>query len=130
MYSVLMEGMHASRELPSKYDIKRKSARFFQRYRQNDDEQDLLMAAVYAVSEANAIGELVVSAPAYESCAILPGVLEYGEEICRFPHRQTIRSIAVAGLIGMLIATNSPTPEKTPNYQKELCSACAMTAAA
>lgn len=93
-------------------------------------EIKLLYAYAYAVSEENAAGGVVVTAPTCGASGVLPAVLYYMKEKYRFPERDIVRALAVAGLAGNLIRTNASVSGAECGCQAEIGSACVMAAAA
>lgn len=61
-------------------------------------------AGVYAyaleVSEENASGAKIVTAPTCGSCGVLPAVLTYLKEVYKISEVKILRALATAGLIG------------------------------
>ena len=93
-------------------------------------EQSLLFAFGLAVSEENAAGGKIVTAPTCGSSGVLPAVLFYlnREEYLREP--KIIKALATAGLIGNLVKTNASISGAEVGCQGEIGTACAMAAGA
>ena len=92
--------------------------------------QGLLSAYALAVSEENAAGGQVVTAPTCGSCGVLPSVLRYLKETLRCPEASILRALATAGLIGNLIKHNASISGAQVGCQGEVGAACAMAAGA
>lgn len=90
----------------------------------------LLFAFALAVSEENAAGGRIVTAPTCGSSGVLPGVLFYlnGEE--NLSESKILRALATAGLIGNLVKFNASISGAEVGCQGEIGTACAMAAAA
>ena len=73
---------------------------------------------------------MVVTAPTCGASGVLPAVLYYMKEKYRFPERDIVRALAVAGLAGNLIRTNASVSGAECGCQAEIGSACVMAAAA
>jgi len=87
-------------------------------------------AYAFAVSEENAAGGIIVTAPTCGSCGILPAVLLYMQEKKGFSDDDIIRALATAGIIGNIIKTNASISGAECGCQAEVGSACSMAAAA
>lgn len=91
---------------------------------------ELLYAYALAVSEENASGGIVVTAPTCGSSGVLPAVLRYVQEITRCTDDALLRALATAGLIGNLVKENASISGAEVGCQGEVGVACAMAAAA
>ena len=90
----------------------------------------LLYAYALAVSEENASGGVVVTAPTCGSSGVLPAVLRYMQEITRCSDDALLRALATAGLVGNLVKHNASISGAEVGCQGEVGAACAMAAAA
>lgn len=135
MNSSIEKGLQAKGVLPGPLKMKRKA---FELYHQNkhDDmpeltENRLLSSYAFAVSEENASGGMVVTAPTCGACGVLPAVLYYLKGKYNFiSDQKVIEALAVAGLIGNLIKYNASISGAVAGCQAEIGSACSMAAAA
>ncbi|MBQ5725134.1 MAG: L-serine ammonia-lyase, iron-sulfur-dependent, subunit alpha, partial [Clostridia bacterium] len=84
----------------------------------------------FAVSEQNADCGRIVTAPTCGSCGVLPAVLIYMQEKNGFTDHDILRALAVAGLVGDLVATNASISGAECGCQAEVGTACSMAAAA
>lgn len=91
---------------------------------------ELLYAYALAVSEENASGGVVVTAPTCGSSGVLPAVLRYVQEITACSDDAVLRALATAGLIGNLVKHNASISGAEVGCQGEVGVACAMAAAA
>jgi len=89
-----------------------------------------LYAYALAVSEENASGGLVVTAPTCGSSGVVPAVLRYVQEITGCSDDAILRALATAGLIGNLVKHNASISGAEVGCQGEVGVACAMAAAA
>ena len=87
-------------------------------------------AYALAVSEENAAGGIVVTAPTCGAAGVLPAVLKTMQETFHFRDIRIIRALATAGLIGNLVKTNGSISGAEVGCQGEVGTACAMAAAA
>ncbi len=93
-------------------------------------ENRLVCAYAFAVSEENASGGTIVTAPTCGACGVLPAVLTYSQERKGYSDEQIIAALATAGLIGNLIKTNASISGAECGCQAEIGSACCMATAA
>ncbi len=83
-----------------------------------------------AVSEENAGGGRIVTAPTCGSCGVLPGVLYYLQQEYRIPEIRIQRAILTAGLVGNIVKSNGSISGAEVGCQGEVGVACAMAGAA
>lgn len=93
-------------------------------------ENRVTCAYAFAVSEQNASGETIVTAPTCGAAGVLPAVLYYMQKKKGLSDTQVLRALATAGLIGNLIKTNASISGAECGCQVEIGSACAMASAA
>ena len=93
-------------------------------------ENRLVCAYAFAVSEQNAAGKVIVTAPTCGACAVVPSVLRYMQEKRGFSDEQIIRALAVGGIIGDLVKANASISGAECGCQAEIGTACSMAAAA
>lgn len=93
-------------------------------------ENRMVCSFAFAVSEQNASGEQIVTAPTCGAAGVLPAVLYYQQQKNRYSDREILQALATAGLIGNLIKTNASISGAECGCQAEIGSACAMAAAA
>lgn len=93
-------------------------------------ENRLVCAYAYAVSEENASGGTIVTAPTCGASGVLPAVLYYMQERKGFTDHQVLEALATAGLIGNIIKTNASISGAECGCQAEIGSACSMASAA
>ncbi|WP_278281374.1 L-serine ammonia-lyase, iron-sulfur-dependent, subunit alpha [Clostridium sp. BL-8] len=67
----------------------------------------MVCAYAFAVSEQNAAGGTIVTAPTCGASGVVPAVLSYMQEKKHVTDEQIIRALAVGGLIGNLIKQNA-----------------------
>ncbi len=119
--------------LPGELKLPRKSFSFFLKARQDRgsfQRANLLFAYSLAVSEENAAGGQIVTAPTCGSCGVLPAVLYYLQETNHLPEKTILQALATAGLIGNLVKTNGSISGAEVGCQGEIGTACAMAAGA
>ena len=134
MKSAMEEGLRAEGELYGGLHVKRK-ARHLLAQRHIDEnaetrENRLVCAYAFALSEQNAAGGDVVTAPTCGSCGILPAVLRYVSERRGLGEEAILHALATAGLMGNLVKTNASISGAECGCQAEVGTACAMAASA
>lgn len=89
----------------------------------------LLTSFAYAVSENNASGEMIVTAPTCGSAGIIPSILYYEEKINKIDRKKIIDSLKVGGIFGNLAKKNASISGAIGGCQAEIGVASAMGAA-
>lgn len=84
----------------------------------------------FAVSEQNASGNRIVTAPTCGASGVVPAVLYYMQLKHGYTDRDILKALATAGLIGNLVKTNASISGAECGCQAEVGTACAMAAAA
>ena len=133
MKASIKNGLRAEGILPGGLEVQRK-ARFLFSQRHIDEspetrENRIVCAYAYAVSEENAAGGTIVTAPTCGASGVLPAVMAYMQEKKGFTDRDVVRALAAAGLMGNLIKTNASISGAECGCQAEIGSACSMAAA-
>lgn len=134
MQNAINEGLSKSGKLPGGLEVERK-AQFLHSQRHIDEspqtrENRLVCSYAFAVSEQNADCGVIVTAPTCGSCGVLPAVLKYMQDKNNFADEDVLRALAVAGLIGNIVATNASISGAECGCQAEVGTACSMAAAA
>lgn len=93
-------------------------------------ENRLVCSYAFAVSEQNACGETIVTAPTCGASGVLPAVLFYEQGKKGFSDDEIVNALATASVIGNLIKTNASISGAECGCQAEIGSACSMAAAA
>jgi len=126
-------GLENEGVLPGPLGIRRKASSYFVRSKtmgKHLQNTSRLFAYALAVSEENASGGIVVTAPTCGSSGILPSVLHFLQDSFQFTDQKIIRALATAGLVGNLIKENASISGAEVGCQGEVGSACAMASAA
>ncbi len=134
MKQTIQDGLSASGVLDGGLGVERK-AKYLYRQRHIDEsditkENRLVCAYAFAVSEQNAGGGIVVTAPTCGACAVLPSVLKYMQESRGFTDDYIVRALAAAGVVGNLVKTNASISGAECGCQAEIGTACSMASAA
>jgi L-serine dehydratase len=135
MQTSIIKGLSENGILPGPLKMKRKAKTLFEQRRQSMapeiNENIIVSSYAFAVSEENAAGGTIVTAPTCGACGVLPAVLYHGLQKHDFISKQEIiEGLAVAGLIGNLIKHNASISGAVAGCQAEIGSACSMAASA
>lgn len=135
MKQAVEKGIHTRGILPGPLKMKRKAYDLYHNLRDDEypeiTENRLVSSYAFAVSEENASGGIIVTAPTCGASGVLPAVLYYMHQKHKAVTKErVIRGLAVAGLIGNLIKYNASISGAVAGCQAEIGSACSMAAAA
>lgn len=133
MVAAVERGLDAEGVLPGPLNLRRKAAAYYVKatgYKDNLRTRGLVFAYALAVSEENASGGRIVTAPTCGSCGVLPGVLYHLWKSKDFSEIRILRALATAGLIGNIVKQNASISGAEVGCQGEVGVACAMAAAA
>ncbi len=133
MKEAVYRGIRKDGELKGGLGVRRK-AMYLNRQRHMDESKETrenrkVCAYAFAVSEENAGGGTIVTAPTCGACGVLPAVLLYKQEQMGFSDRDVLKGLAAAGIIGNVIKTNASISGAECGCQAEIGSACSMAAA-
>ena len=133
MCEAIERGIDAEGVLPGPLHLARKAASYYVKatgYRDNVRTRALVFAYALAVSEENAAGGRIVTAPTCGSCGVLPSVLYHVGKSKNFSEPRILRALATAGLFGNVAKHNASISGAEVGCQGEVGVACAMAAAA
>lgn len=133
MVSSIKKGMDTESILPGELKLKRKSHSYnikSNNYTGPNRHRTLLYSYALAVSEQNAGGGIIVTAPTCGACGALPAVLYQQQKIYKLSETQILKALATAGLIGNLVKWNASISGAEAGCQAEIGTACAMASAA
>lgn len=133
MVAAVERGLDAEGVLPGPLNLRRKAAAYYVKasgYKDNLRSRGLVFAYALAVSEENASGGMIVTAPTCGSCGVLPGVLYHLWKGKDFSEMRILRALATAGLVGNVVKQNASISGAEVGCQGEVGVACAMAAAA
>lgn len=133
MKEAIDRGIRRDDILPGELKLKRKAWTMYRhagRAGYHLSKTGQLAAYALAVSEENAGGGVIVTAPTCGSCGVLPAVLNYMQEVTGCSDTVIYDALATAGLIGNLIKHNASISGAEAGCQAEIGAACAMAAAA
>lgn len=133
MKASVERGLEHEGILPGPLHISRKAPSYFIKatgYSPNIQTRGLVFAYALAVSEENASGGEIVTAPTCGSCGVVPAVLYHLQKSRRFTNQRITRALAVAGLVGNVAKSNASISGAEAGCQAEVGVACAMAASA
>lgn len=133
MQQSVERGLDREGVLPGPLGLRRRAATYHVRasgYKSNLQSRGLVFAYALAVSEENASGGEIVTAPTCGSCGVLPAVLYHLQKSRGFSDARIHRALATAGLIGNIVKHNASIAGAEVGCQGEVGVACAMAAAA
>ena len=119
--------------LPGPLHLRRKAASYYIKvaaYKDNLRTRGLVFSYALAVSEENASGGKIVTAPTCGSCGVLPAVLYHSWRSRDFSETRILHALATAGLIGNVVKENASISGAEVGCQGEVGVACAMASAA
>ena len=133
MKAAVERGVEAEGVLPGGLGVRRKAVSYYVHaagYAQSLKSRGLVYAYALAVSEENASGGEIVTAPTCGSCGIVPAVLYHLHHSKGFSEKRILRALATAGLFGNVVKYNASVSGAEVGCQGEVGVACAMAAAA
>lgn len=133
MQESVERGINHEGRLPGPLNLQRKASTYFVKakgYKPNLQTRGLVYAYALAVSEENASGGTIVTAPTCGSCGVMPGVLYHLATGHNFSEEKILHAIATAGLIGDIVKENASISGADVGCQGEVGVACAMASAA
>lgn len=133
MREAVERGLDQEGVLPGPLGLPRRAATYNVRasgYKSNLQSRGLVFSYALAVSEENASGGVIVTAPTCGSCGVVPAVLYHLQKSRDFSEARVLRALATAGLIANIVKTNASIAGAEVGCQGEVGVACAMAAAA
>lgn len=133
MKAAVQRGIEAEGVLPGGLGVARKATSYYMHasgYNASLKSRGLVYAYALGVSEENAAGGKIVTAPTCGSCGVLPAVLYHLYTSKGFSEQRILRALATAGLFGNVVKCNASVSGAEVGCQGEVGVACAMAAAA
>lgn len=133
MKRAVQRGIEAEGVLPGGLGVRRKAVSYYMHaagYNASLKSRGLVYAYALAVSEENASGGEIVTAPTCGSCGVLPAVLYHLWTSKGFSEQRILRALATAALFGNVVKENASVSGADVGCQGEVGVACAMAAAA
>lgn len=133
MEAAIHRGLDEEGLLPGGLGLQRKASMYYIKskgYQGSMKSRALIYSYALAVSEENANGGMIVTAPTCGSCGVLPSVLYHLKMNHDFSDIKIGRALATAGLIGNIVKHNASVSGAEVGCQGEVGVACAMAAGA
>ncbi len=133
MQDAIRRGIETEGVLPGPLGLRRKAISYYIRakgYQGSLRSRGMVFAYALAVSEENAAGGKIVTAPTCGSCGVLPSVLYSLHQTHEFSEQRILKALATAGLIGNIVKENASISGADVGCQGEVGVACAMASAA
>lgn len=137
VWNVMKQSVEAGLEnegvLPGPLHLSRKASKYYIKstgYKNNLQSRALVFAYALAVSEENAAGGTIVTAPTCGSCGVIPGVLYHLQKTRDFSDTKMLHALATAGIFGNVVKANASISGAEVGCQGEVGVACAMASAA
>ena len=133
MKAAVERGLNNEGRLPGPLNLARKASVYHVKalgYQPNLRSRGLVFAYALAVSEENASGGVIVTAPTCGSSGVIPGVLYHLAKGHAFSDTKIQHALATAGLIGNVVKQNASISGAEVGCQGEVGVACAMASGA
>ncbi|MBQ5388573.1 MAG: L-serine ammonia-lyase [Paludibacteraceae bacterium] len=133
MREAVERGLDHEGVLPGPLNLRRKAASYYIKvagYKDNLRTRGLVFSYALAVSEENASGGKIVTAPTCGSCGVLPAVLYHTWRSRNFSETRILHALATAGLVGNVVKEHASISGAEVGCQGEVGVACAMASAA
>ena len=133
MQAAVKRGLDSEGVLPGPLNLRRKASTYYIKakgYKDNLRSRGLVFSYALAVSEENASGGKIVTAPTCGSCGVVPAVLYHLQKSRDFSDTRILRALATAGLIGNIVKHNASISGAEAGCQAEVGVACSMASAA
>ncbi len=133
MRESIERGLDHEGVLPGELHLRRKAASYYIKvagYKDNLRTRGLVFSYALAVSEENASGGKIVTAPTCGSSGVLPAVLYHTWRSRNFSETRILHALATAGLFGNVVKHNASISGAEVGCQGEVGVACAMASAA
>ena len=133
MQQAIKRGLETEGTLPGILNYPRKASAYYEKTRYFEPDikkRGMIYAYALAVSEENASGGMIVTAPTCGACGVIPSVLKYSSKFYKMSDKKILKALATAGLIGNIVKTNASISGSDVGCQGEVGTACAMASAA
>ena len=133
MRDAVERGLRHEGRLPGPLNLMRKAPTYYVKamgYKRSVKRRGLVYAYALAVSEENASGGTIVTAPTCGASGVLPSVMYHCWKSHNFDEGKMLHAIATAGLIGNIVKQNASISGADVGCQGEVGVACAMASGA
>ena len=133
MKAAVERGINHEGVLPGPLNLRRKAPSYYVKatgYKRSLQTRGLVYAYALGVSEENASGGTIVTAPTCGASGVMPAVLYHLAKGHEFRDTRILHAMATAGLFGNIVKHNASISGADVGCQGEVGVACAMVAAA
>lgn len=133
MEAAVERGINCEGVLPGGLNLRRKAPGYYVKatgYKRSLQTRGLVYAYALAVSEENASGGTIVTAPTCGASGVMPAVLYHLAKGHEFSDTRILHAMATAGLFGNIVKHNASISGADVGCQGEVGVACAMVSAA
>ncbi len=136
MFASIKRGLKKEGLIPGKLHLEKVAKQIYQDAlsikgeSQNYERNKMLITSyAYAVSEENASGEIIATAPTCGAAGVFSSLLYFFYENLKTPKEKLIEALMVGGVFGNLIKENATISGAKGGCQAEVGTACSMAAA-
>lgn len=133
MQAAVERGLDSEGALPGPLNLARKALNYYIKargYKPSLQSRGMVYSYALAVSEENASGGTIVTAPTCGACGVVPAVLYHLSKGHEFSETKILHALATAGLFGNIVKYNASISGAEVGCQGEVGVACAMASAA
>lgn len=133
MQAAVERGLDSEGALPGPLNLARKAPNYYIKargYKPSLQSRGMVYSYALAVSEENASGGTIVTAPTCGACGVVPAVLYHLSKGHDFSETKILHALATAGLFGNIVKYNASISGAEVGCQGEVGVACAMASAA
>ena len=133
MQAAVERGLDSEGALPGPLNLARKAPTYYIKargYKPSLQSRGMVYSYALAVSEENASGGTIVTAPTCGACGVMPAVLYHLSKGHEFSETKILHALATAGLFGNIVKYNASISGAEVGCQGEVGVACAMASAA
>ena len=133
MQAAVERGLESEGALPGPLNLARKAPNYYIKargYKPSLQSRGMVYSYALAVSEENASGGTIVTAPTCGACGVVPAVLYHLSKGHDFSEIKILHALATAGLFGNIVKYNASISGAEVGCQGEVGVACAMASAA
>lgn len=133
MQEAILRGLDTEGPLPGELHYPRKASAYYVKagnFKSSMKKRGMVYAYALAVSEENASGGLIVTAPTCGACGVMPSVLYHMKKFQKISDKKILKALATAGIIGNIVKKNASISGADVGCQGEVGTARAMASAA
>ena len=110
MQDAITRGLDTEGPLPGELHYPRKASAYYvkaRNFKSSMKKRGMIYAYALAVSEENASGGKIVTAPTCGACGVMPSVLYYMKKFEKASDKKILKALATAGIIGNVVKQNA-----------------------